>query len=151
MTHQLYSPRHLACMNSRASASCWLTSILIFLQSNIVCPQMKPLTHMCLLRQRGRSGRLPLWPPFLRDALHGMRRHGRPLVFRSVQPHELPFRQVPLHAVVGSVALCMKPLDEGLGVFNIRKADELSPQFDAPLFGVNTASSIEGAVEDVAP
>src|SRR5260370_3518986 len=41
ITHQLYNPRHLPCMNSSVAASCSLTSILIFLHRNIVCPHTK--------------------------------------------------------------------------------------------------------------
>src|SRR5713101_6647670 len=58
---------------------------------------------------------------------------------------------MPLDRIGRGVALCPKPLDEGLGVFNIRKADILPPQFDAPLLTMHTASSIEGAVERVTP
>src|SRR5579883_2064150 len=36
MIHQLLRPRHLPCMNSNASASCVLTSILIFLHRSIL-------------------------------------------------------------------------------------------------------------------
>src|SRR6266849_1836230 len=53
MTSQLYKPRHLACMNSNASASGWLTSILIFLHSNMMCPRMKQFLHTSLFFTRG--------------------------------------------------------------------------------------------------
>src|SRR6266699_4296254 len=83
MTHQLYSPRHLACMNSRASASCWLTSILIFLHSNMVCPRTKPLSCVYILRKRGRVGRLPLSLLLGGDALLGQTLLFTPVVASS--------------------------------------------------------------------
>src|SRR5258708_27145021 len=61
MTHQLYNPRHFACMNSRASASRSLTSILIFLHSNMVHPRTTE-SSSSLLAARGRSGALSLAP-----------------------------------------------------------------------------------------
>src|SRR6266699_6520258 len=113
-------------------------------------------TSLCLfiplLRERGRSGSLPLSPFLhLRDWLHGMHQSGCPLLFPPVHTHKLPFRQVPLDAVRGSVALSAKLLNEGLGLLDTREAHELAPQFDAPLLPMNTTSPLLGTIDGIAP
>ena len=86
----------------------------------------------------------------LRDAQHGMRQRGCPLLLTPVQTHVLPFRQVPLHAVIGGVAACTEPLDKVLGVFDSGKADELPPQSETPLLAMYAAAP-PGAVDGITP
>src|SRR5712691_11312228 len=109
------------------------------------------LPLVLILRERGRSGLLPLSILLLRYSLHGTRPHGRAWSFIPVQTHMPPLRQIPLHAVIGGASICSKPLDEVLGVFDIAEADELSLQSQTPLLTMNTTSSLLGAVDGIAP
>jgi len=64
------------------------------------------------------------------------------LLLIPVQSHILPLQQIPLYALIRGVPLCAEVLDEGLGLFDIRKANELAPQFYASVLTVNAAASL---------
>jgi hypothetical protein len=110
-----------------------------------------PLLCLFFFFVRGEGAVVSPLTPTVRYSLHRTRYCESVLLLTPVQTHKLPLWQVPLDAVIGGVALGTKALDEGLGLFNVRKADELAPQSETPLLGMNAAASLSGAVDGVAP
>jgi hypothetical protein len=43
-----------------------------------------------------------------------------------VQTHILPLWKIPLDGIIGGVSISTKPLDEGLGLCDIREADRVT-------------------------
>src|SRR5579859_485432 len=84
------------------------------------------------------------------DALESTRRLCHRMHLPTVQPHELPFRQVALHAIQTAIALGTQTLDEGFGFLDIRQAHEEAPQLEATAPAMNTAASVRSTVDGIA-